>query len=159
MTASASAYRSARQSCSRITAVSGYNQARRLGRELPPFTSREALGTLDLPSFDGNFWLVAEGVRERNTTPGPRRLLISKQPLIFGRHVWMDCEQFCDAGTIVFADEPQLELPGIRVGGLREDRETFGVSPEPLAVVPETLAWVESLVRALQRKPADAPAP
>lgn len=73
------------------------------------FASPEELRSRQLPSFDANFWLVQDGgVLDGRREGGRHRLLlISKEPLLYGRHVALDCRVLCNAETVTFSGDPQ----------------------------------------------------
>jgi hypothetical protein len=130
------------------------------------FKSAADLASRGLASFDANFWLIE--MRERPTAinaSGIQRehLLISKRPMMFGRHVVLECGALCVAETLVFSSDSQRGRPSARV---RLGRVDSRISPcvqsgpaeacqtgEEFASTPEALRWVEQAFEKLKEKP------
>jgi hypothetical protein len=132
------------------------------------FASVEDLESLGLPSFDENFWLVWQGEVLEDIGLGGKRqelLLISKAPILFGRHIWVECKTSCDIETVTFQADPQPGYPSASITNVRDPSyqprmcgdpsraAACTTGAEPFAVLPETLRWVEQILETPRKRP------
>lgn len=130
------------------------------------FASAEDLISRRLASFNADFWLIeTHGSPTSFNTSGVLQelLLVSKRPMMFGRHVLLECGSLCIAETLYFPDEPQRGQPSARVR-LRRAEGSWPTCPTPnsdklcelrqqFTSTPDTLHWVEQLFEELKTKP------
>jgi hypothetical protein len=118
-------------------------------------------------SFDENFWLAVDNGRVSYSPEWRDVVLISKRPMIFGRHVWLECKVYCEAESIIFPDARQAGAPTVRImnlspsgysgeSGCYDDTRGCERGKTPYEVIPETLAWVEEMIDALRTTPKPA---
>jgi hypothetical protein len=135
--------------------------------DLKAFESPAHLAQAGLRSFDDNFWLVRSG--KHHSAAKRRIMLISKRPVLFGRHAWVNCGHRCYAATVTFTKEPQPDLPHVFVDEISDETLDGGItchnagpclaSNSPYEVLPDTLLWVENVLLAMQRRPSELSPP
>lgn len=119
----------------------------------------------DVPSFDENFWLLS--VREipfRNSVSANFTLL-SKRPLLNGRHVTLVCNSLCDIRTVDFGAVEGPAVAHIAINWLRLGwGDSYVCGPEEsepgcilndglLDPVPQILATLEQLFAVMRTHP------
>lgn len=122
----------ARMTLSSFDRPDRYNNIQRwLGDDLGAFPSVDEVLPNDAVSYNDDFWVLGSGELEGRRFR-PFRLL-SKRPLLHGRHVYVACGDHCTFGTMSFAGSEAETRPHIQLVSMLLTRQNmFLCSPSEL---------------------------
>jgi len=118
-----------------------------------------------LPSYNNEFWLVDVERQDANRKPIFR--ILSKKPLLSGRHVYAYCQTSCRFSTMAFRKDQESELPhidirwvvfpGVELFNCEPEYVEFDCTPAPdeFADVPLMLEHYDHLFEKLRALPKE----
>lgn len=131
--------------------------------ELARFETPDDIAARDFASFNSDFLLIKDAGVHDPDLPGSksRLLLVSKEPLVFGRYIVIECGAHCEGATVVFTSDAEPEKPNLTVhlstAPCPDETRACPVGETPYEVIPDTLSWIESIFLALKKRPTAAP--